>query len=534
MFSLFDKLSFGQSSRMTSAVVGLSLAAVGTSIYLSPIAPHHKVVSEQASLQRLQSVVPPVTGQSPVRTRALSGTATVGATAHRTRTGAGTRNPVHAAGLRVVHAPGRTEIVVVHAAGRTVTHTVTRTKKVPVVTVRPSARRKHCADFRWQQDAQAAYLANLTDPGALDGAIGAHNGDGIACNSLPADPARPASVAVDPYVAPTPSPATKAALLTPTSKYFGIAQDGVPGDTSMLDRLAVQAGKAPSSVEWFSGFDENYPAGKVNAAWLRGALPVITWMSVAADKASGHDSSEYTLSRIVDGDVDNYLYKYAGDVVRAGLPVAIRFDHEMNGNSYPWSAGMYSNTPARYVAAWQHVWNIFEQVGANANTIWIWAPTRIDLLKPHAKVGNGVGQTDLAEDYPGDKYVDWLGASIYLRSAKTGDSYDATFGKTVRALESLCGKPLFIAETSAAQNDVNTRADLSDLKAQWTANALAGFLADPRIVGFIWFNNQGLQSINGTPVTNDWRFDSSAPALTSFQQAIADSRFSGGVLPDGL
>jgi hypothetical protein len=348
------------------------------------------------------------------------------------------------------------------------------------------------------------------------------------------DPSRPASVPVDAYSPPTPTPAAKSALVSPASKYFGIAQDGLPGDSGMYDRFATSAGKVPSAVEWFAGFDADYPAQQVTTAWSRGALPILSWMSVAVDPSSGHDSSEYTLTHILNGDVDAYLYKFAGDIVRTNLPVAIRFDHEMNNNTYPWSAGMYNNTPAKYVAAWRHIWNVFQSVGANNNAIWLWSPTRIDNLKPHATTGGGVGQTDLAEDYPGDQYVDWLGASIYLRLAKTGPSYSATFGQTIGALKTLSSKPIFVSETSAAQSDLTTRADMTGIKASWTTNALAAFLTDPRIVGFVWFNNQGTQVVGGQQVTNDWRFDSSPAALAAFKQGIADPRFASGTLPDHL
>jgi len=511
----FDRLSFTQSSRMTSAVVGLSLVAVGTAIYLSPQANHGK--TEASGPVAGQRVIPPRSTASP----SPSATAAKKPTTKP--------KPVKTPTFKVIHAPGRTDVVVVKpsasgssgSGGSSETTTVSSATKIA-----------HCSQFKWQQDAQAAYLANLSDPGALDGAIGPHNGDGIACNQLPVDPSRPASVAVDAYVAPVPSPATKAALVQPTSKYFGIAQDGLPGDSGMFDRVTTAAGKAPSSVEWFAGFDSQYPAQQVTSAWSRGALPMITWMSVAVDPASGHESSEYTLTHIANGDVDDYLYKFAGDIVRTNLPVAIRFDHEMNNNTYPWSAGMYNNTPAKYVAAWQHIWNIFEKVGANNNAIWMWAPTRIDNLKPHATTGAGVGQTDLAEDYPGDQYVDWLGGSIYLRQAQTGPTYEATFGKTITALKALSSKPIFVSETAAAQSDLSTRADMTDIKASWTTNALNAFQADPRIVGFIWFNNQGTQVVGGEQVTNDWRFDSSPPALAAFKQGIADSSFASGTLPD--
>ena len=70
-----------------------------------------------------------------------------------------------------------------------------------------------------------------------------------------------------------------------------------------------------------------------------------------------------------------------------GMPVAIRFDHEMNGNWYPWSAGLPANQgaagqPNLYVQAWRHIWNLFNSVGANSDVIWLWAPIRVDTIQP--------------------------------------------------------------------------------------------------------------------------------------------------------
>ncbi|HEY2041359.1 MAG TPA: glycosyl hydrolase [Jatrophihabitans sp.] len=519
MFSLFERVFGGsrQSERITTAVIGLSLAAVGTSIYLSPVSGH------PGGRPKAQVVTPAVSPRANVPSARASETSTAPTKRPAKPSPEPDRTKPHPSppGYQVIHAPGKTDVVVKERAN-------------PVTTINSGAAAiPHCADFSWQQDAQTSYIANLSDPGSLDGATGPHNGDGIACNNLPVDPNRAQSIPIDAYVPPIPSAAAKSELVSPNSKYFGVAQDGLPGDSVMFDRLAKQTGKAPSSVEWFSGFDSNYPTDQVVQAWSRGSLPIITWMSVAADPGSGHDSSEYTLTHVVSGDLDDYLYQYAGDVVRANLPVAIRFDHEMNNNAYPWSAGAYGNTPAKYIAAWRHIWNIFNKVGANTNAIWMWAPTRIDNLKPGATSGSGVGQTTLAEDYPGDGYVDWLGASIYLRQAKTGTGYDATFGKTIAALKKVSSKPIFLSETAAAQSDVSTRADLTAEKSAWISNALAGFLADPRIVGFVWFNNRGIQTVDGEQVANDWRFDSSAAALAAFKRGISDSRFASGTLRDG-
>ncbi|HYO38828.1 MAG TPA: glycosyl hydrolase, partial [Nocardioidaceae bacterium] len=384
-------------------------------------------------------------------------------------------------------------------------------------------RRTQCYQFTSQQDAQRYYLSNLSDPYGLDADPGPQDGDGLACTELPVDPDQPASTPVAAYSPPKPSVATKKALLAPNRDYFGFLQDGVPGDTAMVDRLAARAGKAPSTTGWFTTFDEPYRADLVRRSWSRGALPVITWMPT--ERGSG---TSYSLSSIIAGAHDRYLRRFAAEVVREGLPVSLRFAHEMNGSWYPWSAGRtdYNNSPAKYVAAWRHVWQVFDDAGATDNVIWLWSPGRVDNLKPSAT--NGL--TTFAEDYPGNAYVDWVGATVYLRKASVGPTYAASFAKTVADLEGVTDKPIFFGETGAVQTDQGV--DRTALKATWITNVLGQFAADDRVVGFLWFNNVAATEVNGVQVHNDWRFDASRATQDAFRKAVASPHFAEGMASD--
>lgn len=380
-----------------------------------------------------------------------------------------------------------------------------------------------CWQFTWQQDAQVVYVRNLSDPYGLDADVGPNDGDGIACSDLPVDPGRAASKPIAAYSPPKPSVASKRALVTPEKDYFGFMQDGVPGNDAALDELARRAGKAPSATGWFASFDTPYRGDLVRKSWTHGALPVVTWMPT--DEGSG---TSYSLTTIINGTHDRYLRRFAGDVVREGLPVALRFGHEMNGSWYGWSAGRsdYNNTPAKYVAAWRHIWQVFDDVGATDEVIWLWSPSRVDDLRPSAT--NGL--TPMADDYPGDAYVDWVGASVYLRHASVGTSYAASFGRTVADLKAVTDKPLFFGETAAIQTDLGT--DRNAMKADWIGNVLNQFVADEQVVGFLWFNNVAATVINGVETTNDWRFDATTITRDAFRNVVDGPAFAEGVPPD--
>ena len=431
----------------------------------------------------------------------------------------------------------------------------------------------HCWDFTWQQDAQTAYLANLSDPGGLDGLAGPNNGDGLACNQLPVDPSRAASTPIDAIPTAVTTTPSKAELMGTASTYYGVSADALPGDTGAYDDVDAETGKAPSLLEFFDTWDHPYSndGPKIKAAWSRGALPVLTWMP-EAEGGTNVDQSAYQLGKIAQGDFDTYLYQWAAQVVQAGLPLAIRFAHEMNGSWYPWSAGITTfksggspayavdNSPANYIAAWQHVWNVFQDVGANKYAIWAWTPVTT-LCSTGSCTAN---YTSYQEDYPGAQYVDWVGLSSYASGPATKYTFAGTFQASFQALAAVSRKPVYVAETGAAQRVTspgvaNTKTfasatDLSALKVQWTTQVLQGFLdqggatnadnflnAGQRVIGFALFDNyvvnvHKVAVHHGNTITRvltetDWRLDSSPEALAAFKAGVADPRYLAGAMP---
>jgi hypothetical protein len=499
-------------SRLNLALILLSLLSLSAALYLSPMGES----AQQEVADRILDLTPPADGATTTPAPSLSASPSAKPTAVPRAATVPATLAAPLAPASAGAAPATSTSSTSTAQGKK-----KRRKKAAAVAA-VAAAKTACWQFTWQQDAQAVYVTNLSDPYGLDAAKGPYDGDGLACSDLPVDPSRPASTPVGAYSPPKPSVAAKARLVNPTDDYFGFAQDGLPGDTAMYDKLAKATGKAPSTVGWFSSWDETYRADLVTKAWSRGALPVITWMPVQA--GSGNS---YSLTSIINGDWDKYLRRYAGDVVRANLPVAIRLMHEMNTGGYPWASGRteWNNSPQKYVAAWRHIWEIFDEVGATDDVVWLWAPNRVDNLKAGSN-----GASNPADSYPGDAYVDWVGASVYLRQSSTGVTFDASFGKTLKALAAITDKPVFIAETAAIQTTADGT-DVSDLKAQWTANLLSAVAADQHIVGLTWFNNP--TSVDaGDPMDADWRFDSSAASLAAFKKGISPSAFQGGVMPD--
>lgn len=329
---------------------------------------------------------------------------------------------------------------------------------------------------------------------------------------------QPASPA--PAVKPT-APAL-AELLASQQRQFGLYTPQSPFNWAELDSVAANVGTTPTIAGYFQGWDGPFRADAVTRSWERGMLPLLTWESRPLRAANNvSEDAAYSLPTIIGGAYDEYLHQYAKDVATLGLPMAIRLDHEMNGDWYPWGERSWSGDPLNgngrgdYVKMWQHVHDIFEAEGANQYVLWIWAPNIVNSLADFAKQD----ATYLRSLYPGDEYVDWVGLSGYYRPPYKDDqtpTFDYTFGRSLDQLRSITSKPIFLAEIGASE--------VGGSKPAWVAD-LFDALARPEnadIRGFAWFNHTVTSTSRGEVVTNDWRIESRADSLQAFVDGVHD------------
>jgi hypothetical protein len=334
-----------------------------------------------------------------------------------------------------------------------------------------------------------------------------------------------APVAATPVKEPLVVP-TKAEIVNPEFRYLGLYTSQAPFSWATYDETSTKLGAQPSLVGYFGGWDEAFRANAVTRAWERGTLPMLTWESRPIGSPNSQvEEPDYTLPGIlgdpaagVPGKYDDYLHQYAKDIVATGLPLAIRFDHEMNGVWYPWSettgkgASINGNNPGDYVKVWKHVHDIFEQEGANDLVIWTWAPNIINKLPAANK-----SVEFLTALYPGDDYVDWIGLSGYLRPEYEGDNpftFDYTFDRSLDTLRQISSKPIILAEVGASEIGGN--------KPKWISSMFEA-LAQPKnsdIIGLAWFNLAVSSYIEGELGTNDWRLESRPESLEAFKQGI--------------
>ena len=345
-----------------------------------------------------------------------------------------------------------------------------------------------------------------------------------------------------PAKAPTAAPVaitapTKAEIVNPASRYLGLYTAQAPFNWATYDEVTVKLGNQPSMVGYFGGFDEGFRANAVTKSWEKGKLPMLTWESRPIGSPNSQvNEPDYELPDMIGdpaagvaGKYDDYLHQYAKDIVATGLPLAIRFNHEMNGVWYPWSEttgqgdSINGNNKGDYVKMWQHVHDIFEREGANDLVVWTWAPNIINNLPAANK-----GVDFLKAMYPGDEYVDWMGVSGYLRPAYKPDNnftFDYTFGATLDQLREISDKPIILAEIGASE--------VGGKKPQWITSVFDA-LAQPEnadIIGLSWFNLSVTSYVEGELMTNDWRLESRPESLAAFKAGIARPEVDFSLVP---
>ena len=157
-----------------------------------------------------------------------------------------------------------------------------------------------------------------------------------------------------------------------------------------LDEAESAVGARAALVGTFSDWAHapDFPHELADAVNDRGAVLVISWEPWDSWNGSA-DQPAYALRRIVAGDHDALIDRWAHQVADYRRPVMLRFAAEMNGDWLPWSTGVNGNRRGDYAAAWRHVRARFRRAGAD-NAVWVWNP-----------IASYDGATPLRELFPG-------------------------------------------------------------------------------------------------------------------------------------
>jgi hypothetical protein len=206
-----------------------------------------------------------------------------------------------------------------------------------------------------------------------------------------------------------------------------------------------------------------------------------------------------TLASIAAGSQDAALTADAEALHTWNHVFIFRLFPEMNGSWESYAPGTNGNTSAQFIAAWRHVYNLFQQVGAT-KVIFVWNPDK-ELSVQYAP---------LSAMWPGSGYVNWVGIDVFDRE----DTAHGTFPNPVTAIQKTANdikqfstKPLMIAETGTVTSPV---------KATWIKELFTGTAA-VGVKAVVYFNEFRSPSVGGV----NWRLDSSAASLAATKATLA-------------
>ena len=200
-------------------------------------------------------------------------------------------------------------------------------------------------------------------------------------------------------------------------------------------------------------------------------------------------------AKVVSGRYDALIRSAARGLKALRGPVLLRWDFEMT--QLP-GQPEYVGTPARFIAAWRHIHDIFVSQGAT-NVQWVWAPQSA-----------GFSSGTAGRFYPGDAYVDWIEASDVM-GGKSFASFSKLFTPMYRW--GLSRRKPLLAWVGVPENPSNPN---------WKASWLAGMRATiersmPAIKGVLYYEAKDR--------AGNFLAETSQKSLRAFKSIVQDPYF---------
>ncbi|MDF2834617.1 MAG: hypothetical protein K0Q63_257 [Paenibacillus sp.] len=291
--------------------------------------------------------------------------------------------------------------------------------------------------------------------------------------------------------------AQRAKLEPATGAYLGayVLQDDAIGQS--MRRFNEMTGREHATFFKYVGYGQPFPEAWVNDVVAAGAFPHIAW------------EPNEGLDKVKD---DAYLRQFARQAQEAGVPILLRFASEMNGT---WTA--YSGNPALYKEKWRLVHDVFEELAPATAMLWS------VLAMP---------EKPMADYYPGDDYVDWVGVNIYSVRFHNGDlDYPADREDPLDLLNAVYdrysrNKPIAISEFGASHySATDGKRDVAF--ASEKLRRLYGALAKhyPRVKAVYYFDVDNISAYNPSRRVNDYSITGEPALLDAYKEATDSDYF---------
>jgi hypothetical protein len=167
--------------------------------------------------------------------------------------------------------------------------------------------------------------------------------------------------------------------------------------SSSINHYGNAFGVNPAILAYWTFLSLGFPAQEARTIKENGVIPYIGMMTGHYKWKTSFDPDD-----VVQGRCDNLIKLFADDAVEFGTKYGSFFFTTMVESNAVW---WYWSSKPNTVAAIRHIWQIFEDTGANKYATWVW-----EAFCP-AMYGKLVA--DPEQYYPGDKQVDWIGLNVF-------------------------------------------------------------------------------------------------------------------------
>jgi hypothetical protein len=311
--------------------------------------------------------------------------------------------------------------------------------------------------------------------------------------------------------------------------YFGAFADFGPNEKNVTRRkiknFEALTGRKISwayfSQNWFDGII--FPQQTVALLADMNITPYIRLMP-RSNFSSSSTAQRFTLDRIISGEFDSELRRWAMAAASAETPLIIEFGTEVNGDWFPWNgahngagtdneygSSTQPDGPERFIDARRRVINIFREADAS-NVTWVYHVNAIS--SPSAS------WNQVMSYYPGDDYIDWIGVSVYGAQTKKARwvSFYQVFSSAYATVTERTDKPIAIVEVGVSEgSDKN-------MKAQWFEDMFSSLTTGqyPEVKALAYWHSH-FTTADG--LTANLFINSSPSAQAAFKKYIADPIF---------
>jgi Glycosyl hydrolase family 26 len=305
----------------------------------------------------------------------------------------------------------------------------------------------------------------------------------------------------------SPSPEARGPQGAPILFGAYVASKGPHDALDALDTFETRIGRPLAIYHSYHAWKGPLIGDLEQQAAQTGHTLLINWKAVRpthAGSSSGSAGGYLRWRSIADGDRDNQIRTKARELKAFGQPIYLAFHHEPE-NDRDVGSDEKCGSPKRYIKAFRHVHDLFEEVGAtNVKFVWILMGSTFRR-----------GEADLW--YPGDDVVDVVGADAYnwFGTGHAGASTWTTFQTAFQPAYDWAtarGKPLWVTETGTLE-------DPSDpsRKAQWYTDMGTQAQAWPNLRAIIYF----------TGAKYGWWPNSSHQSFAAFRNVVQSPYFGG-------